>query len=66
VDFFQSAAPAVRETVSVLLPPQGALMRIEMAFGSMQPIPWDAFLYTTLYGALAVVIAGVVLSYREL
>jgi hypothetical protein len=66
VDFFQTAAPAVRETVSVLLPPQGALMRIETAFGSLQPVPLDAFLYTALYGALVLLVAGVVLSHRQL
>jgi hypothetical protein len=66
VDFVQGAPAAFRETLSVLLPPQGALMRIEMAFGSMQPVPWDAFLYVALYGALLTVIAGALLSRRSL
>lgn len=61
-----SAAPAVRETVSVLLPPQGALLRIESAFAASQPIPWDAMLYIALYAALALVLAGVALARREL
>jgi hypothetical protein len=66
VDFFQTAAPAVRETVSVLLPPQGALMRIEMAFGSMQPVPMDALLYIVIYGAFVLLVAGILLSRRSL
>jgi hypothetical protein len=66
IDFFQTAAPAVRETVSVVLPPQGALMRMETAFGAMQPVPWDAFLYITLYGMLVLLLAGVALTRREL
>lgn len=66
MDFFQSAAPLVREGVSVLLPPQGALMRIEQAFGAMQPVPWDAFLYIIIYATLALLLAGVALTRREL
>jgi hypothetical protein len=66
IDFFLAAPPAVRETVSVLLPPQGALMRIETAFATMQPVPWDAFVYIVLYGALMLLVAGVVLSRREI
>jgi hypothetical protein len=66
IDFFQNAAPAVRETVSVVLPPQGALMRMETAFGAMQPVPWDAFVYILLYGTLVLLIAGVALTRREL
>jgi hypothetical protein len=66
IDFIQGAPPGLRETVSVLLPPQGALMRIEMAFGMMAPVPWDAFLYILLYGALLLVIAGVALTRRTI
>jgi hypothetical protein len=65
-DFFQTAAPLVREAVSVLLPPQGALLRIEAAFAGMQSVPWDAFLYVVLYGMLALLLAGVVVARREL
>jgi hypothetical protein len=65
VDFLQGAAPLVRQTVSVLLPPQGALLRIEAAFGAMQPVPWDAFIYIMLYCALALLLAGAALGRRE-
>jgi hypothetical protein len=66
VDFFQTVPAALRQTVSVLLPPQGALMRIETAFATMQPAPWDAFVYVVLYGALLLLVAGIVLSRREI
>jgi hypothetical protein len=66
VDVLRGAAPAVRETISVLLPPQGALNRVEIAFGSMQPVPWDAFLYITLYGALLLLVTGIVISRRSI
>lgn len=66
VDFLQSAPPALRETVSVLLPPQGALMRVEGAFGAAQPVPWDAILYISLYASLVAILAGVALSRREI
>jgi hypothetical protein len=66
VDFMPGLPGAVRETLSVLLPPQGALMRIEMAFGSMLPVPWDAFLYIVIYGALLMLLAGVALARRSL
>jgi hypothetical protein len=66
IDYFVAMPAFVRETVSIILPPQGALMRIEMAFGSMQPVPWDAFTYILIYGALVLLLAGVTLSRRTL
>jgi hypothetical protein len=66
IDFVPTAVPLVRETVSVLLPPQGALMRLETAFGAMRPLPWDAFLYILMYAALALLLAGVALTRREI
>jgi hypothetical protein len=64
--FFEYAATPVRETVSVLLPPQGALLRIESAFATAAAVPWDALLYIALYAALALVVAGVALARREI
>jgi hypothetical protein len=66
VDVFATLPATLRETVSVLLPPQGALTRVETAFALMQPVPWDAFLYIVLYGALILLVAGVVLDRREI
>jgi hypothetical protein len=65
-DVIVSAAPGVRDAVTVALPPQGALLRIESAFGAAQPVPWDAFLIVCLYGLLALVLAGIALTRREL
>ena len=66
MDFLQTAPPALREIVSMLLPPQGALMRVESAFGAAQPVPWEAVLYISLYASLVLILAGVALSRREL
>lgn len=60
-----SALP-VREIVSVVLPPQGALLRIETAFATSAPIPPDALLYVVLYTALVLLIGGVSLARREI
>ena len=66
MDFFQSTPPVIRETVSVLLPPQGALLRVETAFAAGQPVPSSAMLYVTIYALLVLIIAGVALARREL
>ena len=66
MDFLQTAPPALRQIVSMLLPPQGALMRVEGAFGAAQPVPWEAMLYISLYASLVLILAGVALSRREL
>lgn len=66
MDFFQSTPPAIRETLSVLLPPQGALLRVEGAFAAAQPVPSDAMLYITIYALLVIIIAGVALARREI
>lgn len=66
MDFFQSTPPAIRETVSVLLPPQGALLRVEGAFAAAQPVPADAMLYIAIYSLLILIIAGVALARRDL
>jgi hypothetical protein len=65
-DVLGNAAPLVRDAVTVALPPQGALLRIESAFGAAQPVPWDAFAIICLYGTLALVLAGLALTRREL
>jgi hypothetical protein len=55
----------VRDVVSFILPPQAALLRLEDAFGALQPIPWDAFFYITGYGVALLILAGVLLRRRE-
>jgi hypothetical protein len=66
VDFFQSTPPLIRETVSVLLPPQGALLRVEGAFAAAQPVPADAMLYIAIYSLLILILAGAALARREI
>ncbi|CAN5886752.1 hypothetical protein BH23GEM9_BH23GEM9_00660 [soil metagenome] len=66
IDYFAGVPTAVRETISVLLPPQGALMRVEFAFGSLLPVPWDAFLYIVIYGAMLLLLAGLALTRRTI
>jgi hypothetical protein len=66
VDYFPGLPRGVRELISVVLPPQGALMRIEIAFGSLQPVPWDAFLYIVIHGVLLMLVAGLALRRRSL
>jgi hypothetical protein len=62
---FDQTPPGVREVISLILPPHGALFAIERAFAELQPIPWDAFLYVVIYGALLLVLAGISITQRE-
>jgi hypothetical protein len=64
--FFEYSGAPVRETISVLLPPQGALFRIESAFATAAAVPWDALLYIVLYATLLLILAGVALARREI
>jgi hypothetical protein len=66
VDFLQSTPGFVREIVSVILPPQGALLRVETAFANAQPVPADAMLYIVIYSLLVLILAGIALMRREL
>jgi hypothetical protein len=65
MDVFQSTPPLIRETVSVLLPPQGALLRVETAFAAEQAVPPDAMLYIALYAVLLLILGGAALQRRE-
>lgn len=66
MDFFQSTPPLIRETISVLLPPQGALLQVEGAFAGAQPVPTQAMLYIAIYSLLVLIFAGVALARREI
>lgn len=57
--------PGTRDLVSFVLPPQAALFELEGAFGSLQPIPWDAFIYVAAYGLTMFALAGLSLAKRE-
>jgi hypothetical protein len=65
VNLLGDALPGVRELITFVLPPQGALEQIETAFGLFLPIPWGAFLYVTGYAAVLVVLALVSVTMRE-
>lgn len=55
-----------RDFITFLLPPQAAMLRLEGAFGTLQPIPWDAFWLVTGYGLVLLTCAGIILRQREL
>jgi hypothetical protein len=61
-----ASAPGIREAVTVLLPPQGAVLQLENAFAGDLAVPVPALLFAGAYAALALLLAGVVASRREL
>ena len=61
-----TAPVPMREAVTVLLPPQGALLQLEQAFAGDLAVPWFALAYVAVYAALALVVAGVVAARREI
>lgn len=61
-----TAPPGVREVVTVILPPQGALLQLENAFAGDLAVPWPALLYAAIYAALVLLLAGVVARKREI
>ncbi len=60
------AAPGIREVVTVLLPPQSALFRLETAFGAETAIPWNAFAFVCAYSLILLIAALVSLRLREI
>ncbi|MGH7551450.1 MAG: hypothetical protein ACREMQ_00305 [Longimicrobiales bacterium] len=62
----EGAAPGVREIVSLILPPHGALFAIETAFAQMLPIPWEAVLVVGLYGTVLLLITALFVGQREI
>jgi hypothetical protein len=61
-----NSIPGIREVITILLPPQSALFRIETAFGMGVSIPWDSFAFIAAYAAILIVAALVSLRVREL
>ncbi|HEX9106624.1 MAG TPA: hypothetical protein VF832_05340 [Longimicrobiales bacterium] len=59
------APPGITQVITFLAPPQSQFLRLEGAFASIQPIPWDAFFFVCAYGVAALVLAGVSLIARE-
>lgn len=58
--------PGLRDLVTFVLPPQAAFLALEGAFGTLQPIPWDAFAYVAGYGAVLWLLAAVSVGWREM
>lgn len=56
----------VHAVVAFLLPPQSQLLRLEEAFGALQPIPWDAFVDVAGYGLVLLALAGLSVAKREI
>lgn len=61
-----SAPPGITQVIAFILPPQGALFRIETAFAETQPLPWASVGYVIGYGVVTLVAAAVFLEDREL
>lgn len=61
----ENTPPGVREVVSLILPPHGALFAIESAFAQLGALPLDAFLYILIYGAVLLLLAGISIAQRE-
>lgn len=64
-DVLAGTPPGVREVITVLLPPHGAIAQIERAFAQSQAVPWPAVLFVAVYAALMLLLAAVSLARRE-
>ena len=60
------AAPGFRELITILLPPQSALFKLENAFGAETATPWGAFAFVVAYSIILLIAAVVSLRLREL
>jgi len=64
-DMLANTAPGLREIITVLLPPHGAILEIEQAYAQDLVLPWTAVALVLTYAALALVIGCVGLTRRE-
>ncbi len=60
------APRGVAEAIAFILPPQGALFRVEGAFAAVQPIPWTDVAYVVGYALVLFLAAAVFVVDREL
>lgn len=58
-------APPLVDAVAFVLPPQSSLFALEGAFADLEPIPWDAFWFAAGYGAIGLILAGLLVGRRE-
>jgi hypothetical protein len=61
-----SSVPGIREVITMVLPPQSALFKIESAFGAETAMPWDSVLFIAAYSVILIVAALVSMRIREL
>lgn len=59
-------APPIAEAITFALPPVRELFALESAFAGVEPVPWDAFWFCAGYGAVMLIVAGLVLRRREI
>lgn len=59
-------APPLADILGFVLPPIGRLFALESAFGAIEPIPWDAFWFAAGYGAVALILAALLVGRREI
>ncbi len=64
-DLLAGTAPGLREIITVLLPPHGAILEIEQAYAQELAIPGTAVTLALTYAALALVVGCVALTRRE-
>ncbi len=64
-DLLAGTAPGIREAITFLLPPYGAILEIEQAFAQTLPVPWSAVLFVAMYSVLLLLLAGASLLRRE-
>src|SRR5690606_7252308 len=63
-DLLAGTPPGVREVITLLLPPHGAIIQIERAFAQAQSVPWPAFFFVVLYAAMILVLTAASLNRR--
>ncbi len=64
-DLLAGTAPGLREVITALLPPHGAILEIEQAYAQELALPWTAVALVLTYAALALVVGCVGLVRRE-
>ncbi len=64
-DLLAGTAPGLREIITVLLPPHGAILEIEQAYAQELVLPWNAVSIVLIYAALALLLGCVGLTRRE-
>lgn len=64
-DLLAGTAPGIRELVTVLLPPHGAILELEQAYAQDLALPWAAVAMALIYAALMLLLGAASLLRRE-